>query len=119
MSIIYLASPYSDPNPNVRRRRFQLACEHAAFLMRDHNLHVFSPIAHSHPIAEFGLPSDWGFWQEYDKKFIAMCERMFVLKLHGWEQSKGVDAEISIALHLGIPVEFYNLFQDPKNGQSN
>ena len=35
-----------------------------------------------------------------------MCEKVVVVKMDGWETSKGVAAEIKIANELGKPVEF-------------
>jgi hypothetical protein len=71
--MIYLASPYSDADPAVEQARFDTVCRAAAAIMRQ-GLLVFSPIAHSHPIARFGLPKDWGFWQRYDSAFLARCD---------------------------------------------
>lgn len=105
MSLIYLASPYSHDDHNVREMRFLSACAAAASLMRQ-GKHVYSPIAHTHPIAKFGLPLDWSFWGEYDRKFLAVCESMIVLMLDGWDKSKGVSAEMQIAKDMNIPITF-------------
>jgi hypothetical protein len=94
--MIYLASPYSHENPEVREERFKAACKAAAILMT-WGYKVFSPIAHTHPIAQFGLPLDWDYWKKYDEEMIDFCEPMFVLMLPGWEESKGVQAEIMYA----------------------
>ena len=99
--MIYLASPYSDPNPQVRQMRFVYVCEAAAALMaRGH--HIFSPIAHTHPIKTAGdLGGGWDDWSRYDKWFIRHCEDLWVLCLPGWKDSKGVTAEIAFAKSLG------------------
>ncbi len=55
--MIYLASPYSHPDAVVREYRFRAACQAAASVMRS-GQHVFSPIAHSHAIAEYGVATD-------------------------------------------------------------
>ena len=47
-----------------------------------------------------------GYWERYDEEIISMCKKLIVLKLNGWEESKGVCAEMAIALRLGIPIEF-------------
>jgi hypothetical protein len=54
--MIYLASPYSHPDPAVREARFREACRAAAKLMRL-GQPAFSPIVHGHPIAVYGLPN--------------------------------------------------------------
>jgi hypothetical protein len=33
---------------------------------------------------------------------------LIVLMLDGWEQSRGVNAEIALARELGLPVEYVN-----------
>ena len=103
--MIYLASPYSDPDPLVRHRRWTAACKAAATLMRDGE-HVFSPIAHTHPIAAWGLPGKWEYWSAYDRWFIERCDSVYVLKLDGWEQSVGIQAELDIAKQLGKPIRY-------------
>ena len=106
--MIYLASPYTHPDPVVQEERFHAVCRHAAEMMRC-GIRVFSPISHTHPIAAHGLPGDWGFWKDYDRAFIEMCSEVLVLKLPGWEESKGVRAEIAIAEELGKPVRYVDV----------
>ena len=101
--MIYLASPYSHPDPAVRQQRFEAACRAAASLLRA-GINVFSPIAHSHPIAGYGVPATWDFWVQVDREFLRKCEVLAVLTLDGWEQSVGVAAEIAMAQEFGMPV---------------
>ncbi len=104
--MIYLASPYSHPDPAVREHRYREACRSAARLMRAGH-HVFSPIAHSHGIAEHGVPGDWAYWESLDRHLLKMCDEMGVLMLDGWYESKGVQAEIRIARELGKPITHF------------
>jgi len=101
--MIYLASPYTHPDPAVREARFQAACRQAAEMLRC-GIAVFSPIAHTHSIAAYGLPLDWSFWREYDRAFLEMCSEVWVLTLDGWRESEGVQAEMAMARELGKPV---------------
>jgi hypothetical protein len=87
--LIYLASPYSHEDPRVREWRFRAAAWYASTLMQRGWL-VFSPIAHTHPIAEFGLPKGWDFWKQYDEKFLDACGGLVVLCIDGWKESVGV-----------------------------
>ena len=103
--LVYLACPYSHPDPAVRFMRAQQASRAAAELMKA-GLAIFSPLSHSHSIAECGLQGDWEFWEPVDRPILTQCERMIVLKLDGWEQSVGVAAEIKIADELDIPIEY-------------
>ena len=104
--LIYLASPYSHPDPAVRVSRFDAVCRAASRLMRD-GVHLYSPIVHCHPLAvQGGLPTSWEFWEQYDRKIIAACGEVWVCTMDGWRESKGVTAEIKIAEELGLPVRF-------------
>lgn len=102
--LAYLASPYSHADPEVMEARFDAVCREAARLMFG-GAHVYSPIAHTHPIAMRGnLPTDWTYWEGYDHVMISASDELWVLMLDGWQESKGVTAEIKIAADLGKPV---------------
>jgi hypothetical protein len=103
--VIYLASPYSHPDPAVREQRFREACRAAAMLLRAGHA-VFSPIANTHPLVEYGLPTDWSFWEWHDREHLARCDGVVVLLLDGWEESVGVRQEIRIARTMGKPVQY-------------
>lgn len=104
--MIYLATPYSHPDKRVMEQRFSRACVLAAQLMLEGHI-VFSPIAHTHPIAVAGeLPRGWEYWEKFDREFIAAASKLVVAKMDGWQESKGVAAEIALAHELGKPVEW-------------
>lgn len=104
--LIYLATPYSHEDHAVMEARFSKACEIAGELMQKGEL-VFSPIAHTHPIAvRCDLPRGWDYWHKYDFAMLQASGKLLVAKMEGWEQSKGIAGEIEIAKKLGIPVEF-------------
>jgi hypothetical protein len=103
--VIYLASPYSDPEATVREVRYCAACEKAAAMLRD-GLRVYSPIVHSHPLALLGLPGDWEFWAEHNATMLERSSALCVLTLPGWQESRGVAAEVRIAQALHLPVRY-------------
>lgn len=104
--LTYLACPYSHADSSVRTARFHAVNEAAGKLMGMGHI-VFSPISHSHPIAlAADLPVDWAYWEKFCRAYMDHCSLMIVLKLDGWEDSKGIKAEIAIARELLIPVEF-------------
>lgn len=108
--MIYLASPYSHPDPAVREARFLKVCRCAAAMVGRRN-HVFSPIVHSHPIAvRHGLPGDFWFWRAWNRDMLQRCNGLHVFTIDGWTESVGVKDEIEFARKLGMPV----LFVDPK-----
>lgn len=69
-------------------------------------VHIFSPIAHSHPLVAYGLPGDWKFWERYDRAHLERSDLLAVLMLPGWRESVGVAAEIEIARNMGKLVCF-------------
>jgi nucleoside 2-deoxyribosyltransferase len=103
--MIYLASPYTHPDPAVREQRFQAACRAAAALIHE-GFVVFAPIVHSHPVAAYGLPTSWAFWRKQDQEHLEQCDELLVLMLDGWQESTGVQAEILLARELGKPVRY-------------
>ncbi len=106
MSFTYLASPYSHADQSVVEDRFRAVCRVSAMLMSV-GVQLFSPIAHTHPIALYHeLPAAWEFWSHQDFGMLRYAEKLLVLKLDGWEQSKGIAAEIGFAEALGIPVRY-------------
>jgi hypothetical protein len=110
--LVYLATPYSHPDPAVRERRYREVTRVAAEMMRRGDL-VFSPITHSHPIAlEGGMPTDWQYWQAFDAAVLGACRKLAVLMQPGWIKSAGVAAEIRLAGKMGIPVEHLPIIYD-------
>jgi hypothetical protein len=104
IKLSYLAAPYSHKEHYMQVARFWAINAVAADYMR-RGEYIFSPISHTHPIAEAGeLLKDWEYWAEYDSRMISVCNEMLVLTLDGWKESVGVTAEIKIAEGLHIPI---------------
>lgn len=103
--LVYLACPYIDKQGLGREYdRFNAVTKAAAELSRQ-GLVVFSPITHSHPMAMYGLPKDWAFWQRVDYAYLRCSRQLRVLTLDGWKDSVGVRAEMEFAFANNIPVE--------------
>lgn len=102
--MIYLAAPYSDPDPTVRIGRFNQVCKKALELMETGKV-VFSPISHSHPIDPDNAKG-YEFWMHQDLNILDKCRTLYVYKLPGWEESKGLKSEIGYAEEVGIPTVY-------------
>jgi hypothetical protein len=101
---IYLAIPYT----GMEQLSFETANRIAGRLMQEGHI-VFSPISHSHPIAQAcDLPKHWDYWRDADTAFLSWCDEVRVVAIEGWSQSKGVKAELEIAVCLGKPIGFIN-----------
>lgn len=106
--IIYLASPHTHTDKAVLDARCIAAQKATARLMLEGNA-VFSPIAHSHGVADHmpdAVRCDGDFWMEQDLPLLAKCDEMIVLRLDGWRESSGVRQELAFAAENGIPVSF-------------
>jgi len=104
--LVYLACPYSHPDRTVRVMRFE-AANRAASMLMDRGEHVFSPISHTHSIAEScDLPLDWEFWQDFERSYLSVANRLFLLLIPGWSTSTGVTAEIAIANKMDILITY-------------
>lgn len=105
MKKIYLAIPYSKVD---KERSFEIANRVTAKLTMDGHA-VFSPITQGHSIVkENKVPTDWKFWEKFDRQFIEWCDEINVVTMAGWIDSTGVQAEIKIAESLGKKVVFLN-----------
>lgn len=111
MSFIYVASPYSHIDEEVREQRFASARNFvASFLKNEYRPRhaIYSPIVHFHEVAKVhGLGKDFKFWQIQNRKMIIQASILFVLKISGWQTSKGVTAERDWARNYGIPSFFW------------
>jgi hypothetical protein len=104
--VIYLASPYSHPDDSVRIENYRKISKVAAKMTAEGKV-VFSPISYGHNLVDFHeMPTSWDFWITFCFNFLIKCDRMIVCKMEGWDKSKGVLEEISIAKDHGIPVEY-------------
>ena len=104
--MIYIATPYSHPDLAVMESRFDAACRIAGALMAKGDV-VFSPIAHTHPIViRCALPRGWEYWERYDREMLKCASKMIVVKMPGWDTSKGIAGELAIARDLGLAIEY-------------
>jgi hypothetical protein len=106
--VVYLATPYTHPDPQVVQIRFKQACRIAGKLVQEGHI-VFCPIAHTHPIAIHNpeMPQfDSSYWLKFDEYFLRHSDLMIIAPLEGWKESKGVEKEFEMARNHGIPVQF-------------
>lgn len=101
--MLYLATPYTG-HPGGLEVAWRDACDAAALLLREGVL-VYSPIAHTHAIAQrHELPKDYAFWRRFDEDMISASRGVIVCLLPGWNTSRGVQAEVAYASEINRPV---------------
>jgi nucleoside 2-deoxyribosyltransferase len=104
---IYLAIPYSF-NPELS---FKIANKIAAKLMIAGHI-VFSPISHSHPVADYlpdNLRTDSDWWMKYDLPMIDWADEVHVVCIGHYgpdlvAESKGVQMEMVHAQNTNKPI---------------
>jgi len=107
--LVYLASPYTHEDKVVQRQRFHAVNRVAGRMLRD-GIMVYSPISHTHQMAiDSELPSGWDFWGPVSRSFLEVCSKLVVLRLDGWLESQGVQAEIDMAMEMGMDIEFLDV----------
>jgi hypothetical protein len=107
--VVYIASPYSHPDDEVREENYRIVAEVAAKMIAEGRV-VISPIAYGHTLLSFvEMPSDWKFWQNFCLSILAKCDKLIVCRMPGWDVSRGVAEEIEFAKENNIPVEYINI----------
>lgn len=105
---IYLASPYSHRNKEIREIRAELATGTAALLISK-GVPTYSPITQSVEIAKYlkdKKNTSWKFWKTQDLALLDKSDALIVLTIKGYDKSVGVTAEIEHAKKYRIPVLF-------------
>lgn len=105
-NLVYLGTPYSK-YPGGLEAAFRDAAMLTAKLLRL-GIKVYSPIAHTHPIAVYGNldPLDHSIWLPFDQAIMDKADAMLVAKMAGWNESKGIAHEIGVFGQAGKPVYY-------------
>lgn len=106
--LYYVASPYSKYARGIESA-FQDVSKACADLMRQ-GVAVYSPIAHTHPIAIYGEidPLDHSIWMPLDHHMMKAADGCIVMMMPGWEGSYGVGIEIETFEKAGKPVRWFS-----------
>ncbi len=105
VEMIYLACPFRHADPFVQRKRCA-ATHYVAAQFALQGKHVFSPLTHNETLIDIindAVPGE--HWMQFDLAILAVCKYLYVLKMEGWELSKGVAREIAFAKEKGISIQ--------------
>lgn len=104
--LCYLATPYSKYKAGIHMA-FVDASVFAAKLMR-WGVCVYSPIAHTHPLAVYGNidPLDHSIWLPFDEAMMEASEALLVVEMEGWKDSKGIAHEIEFFKAREKPIHY-------------
>lgn len=104
--MVYVSCAFGENDPGIRKLRIDSAAYFCAEKMREGTV-VFCPLIHNYYILKHGLPVGWDYWEKFNKELLLRADRLYVLKLEGWEKSIGVPAEIALARKYGVPIEYH------------
>ena len=109
MNILYIACPYTDPDPNTQLKRVALATKVSGmYIARGHI--VYSPLTHTHlineTIAQKDQPSH-DFWMKFNFPFMEICHELVIIKADGWDKSIGVEYERAYFRRANKPISFF------------
>ena len=101
-----MATPYSKYQGGIEAAYVE-ASKAAAWLV-SHRVPVFSPIAHSHPIALYGKldPLDHSIWLPADSKLMDAAYGLLICMMPGWMESYGIEFEIKVFKAAEKPIVF-------------
>ena len=104
--LVYLATPYSK-YPAGLEAAFVDASKLAGRLLQV-GVRVYSPIAHTHPIALYAKidPLNHSIWLPFDEAVMQAAEAILVARMPTWENSRGIAHEIEFFKARGKPI-FY------------
>jgi hypothetical protein len=104
--LIYLAAPYSHKDQEVVDKRSQIIVEVTINLV-EQGFKVISPIMYGEMLSAFvELDPEFDYWGDYCLGMLSGCDELWILKLEGWDVSKGVKSEMEFAEANGIPITF-------------
>ncbi len=100
----YLAAAYSK-YPHGLEAAFEFVAREAGLLIRN-KIAVFSPIAHTHPVAiHAGMdPLDHTIWLPCDEPMMKACTGIIRLRMESWEKSYGMRVELDAFTAAGKDV---------------
>ena len=100
---IYLASPYTHENHKVMKERVEAVTDATMALLK-RGLFVFSPVVATAQLESRGEPKEG--WYRYCLWLLGHFEKLWVLKLDGWDESRGIQLELAFAMGKGIQTQY-------------
>jgi hypothetical protein len=103
---LYVGSPYTK-YPGGIEVAFTEICRITGWLVKN-GVKAFSPIAHSHPLCQYGWldPLDHSIWLPLDKPLMDAAVGLIVVQMSGWKESHGLTEEIEVFKSAGKPIVY-------------
>ena len=108
--LIYFASPFTHPKPEIQHQRWWKTIGATCELMRA-GYHIYSPIVYGYALFSHAqqqqrqpLPGDNEFWGTINKSTLRASGLLLIHMLDGWENSTGIAEERVWAGDLNMKV---------------
>lgn len=103
--MVYVATPYSRYKYGLGCAAYD-ACRHAEYLVRELGLSAWSPIVHGHQLSLWDKlpPRDHLLWMKINAPLMEASASCVVVKLEGWQDSRGIAEEVAYFQAAGKPV---------------
>ncbi len=111
--MIYLAAPYNDYDKAVIQDRMEKIYSVIARYTKE-GTHVITPLFMHEVVTRHEIAGDYVFWEKYCLNLLWRCDKMLVLRLEGWDTSRGVLGEIEFCEKHNILVEYIDVTTSEK-----
>ena len=112
--LTYVAAPYTHDDPGMVETRKAAVDIWAAALM-NMGVPALSPLSYESALKDWGIsimPAEE--WYRFDRQLMQTCDRIVIMGLPGWEQSRGVSIEIAHAQENDMPIYLNGLAQEDR-----
>lgn len=102
--LVYLATPYTKYKHGIDQAFVDASILAAKLLVA--GVKVYSPIAHTHPLAMHGKldPLDLTIWLPFDEAMMHAASVLVVAHMEGWKESDGIAHEIAFFARRSKPI---------------
>ena len=103
--MIYLAAPYSHPEPMIVQERMENIYRVLGEFIKN-GQHVITPLSMHEVAIRHDLDGTYDYWSDYCLDILGRCDSMVVLCMDGWRESRGVTDEIQFCENNDIPISY-------------
>ncbi len=94
--LLYLAAPYTHPDPKVIQMRVE-ECFKAMTFLADQGFHCYAPTVHWHQQSLDCKDLGYKYYSAHGLEMLKRCDAIAILCLPLWDQSSGIKKEYAQA----------------------
>lgn len=101
---VIVVGPYNTSDVELKKCRVHTIASYCAEIFHKGMIPVSALLSGLSFAEHAALPTDTITWANFSKQYVKGCDEMHVLKIEGYDSSRGVLLEIEEAIRLGIKV---------------